>query len=136
MKRLWVQQTLAFSIIVIVTMGAIAIWINQSAVTEFRKYITRREIRTLGSGMQELVEYYQQRGSWEGVESLLAEGIYYDYDKQGIVLGATLTEIGPEEKERQPDILLADADGRVVFGCTREGGYEPSNLLKILVEIP
>jgi two-component system OmpR family sensor kinase/two-component system sensor histidine kinase BaeS len=118
-KRLWVQQTLAFSVVVIVTMGAIAIWINHSANAEFRKYVTLREIRTLGSGMQELVEYHQQRGSWEGVESLLAEGIYFSPDRRGILLGATSAEIGPEEKEKQPDVLLADADGQVVFDSTR-----------------
>ena len=122
MKRLWVQQTLAFSVVVIVTMGAIAIWINQSANAEFRKYITLREIQTLGSGMQELVEYHQQGGSWEGVESLLAEGVFFSADDKGILFGATLAETGrPTEREkmRQPDVLLADASGRVVFDSTR-----------------
>jgi two-component system OmpR family sensor kinase len=115
MRRLWVQQTLAFSVVVIITIGAVAIWINHSANAEFRKYITRREIRSLGSGMQGLVEYHQQAGSWEGVESLLAEGIYFSPARRGILLGATSAEIGPEEKEKQPDVLLADADGQVVF---------------------
>jgi len=117
-KRLWVQQTLAFSIIVVVIMGAVVIWINQSAVTEFRKYITLREIQTLGSGMQELVAHYQQRGSWEGVESLLAKGVFFSADDKGIVLGATLTErewLWLREEGKQPDVLLTDADGRVVF---------------------
>jgi two-component system OmpR family sensor kinase/two-component system sensor histidine kinase BaeS len=117
-KRLWVQQTLAFSVVVIVTMGAIAIWINQSANAEFRKYVTLREIRTLGSGMQELVEYHQQGGSWEGVESLLAEGVFFSADDKSILFGATLAETGrPTERERmrQPDVLLTDAEGRVVF---------------------
>ena len=115
MKRLWVQQTLAFSIVVIVTMGAVVLWINQGADAEFRKYITLREVRVPGSGVQELVEYYQQRGSWEGVESLLAEGIYFSDDWRGIRLGATLAEIGADERKRMPNVLLADADGRVVF---------------------
>jgi len=121
-KRLWVQQTLAFSIIVVVIMGAVVIWINQSAVTEFRKYITLREIQTLGSGMQELVAHYQQRGSWEGVESLLAKGVYFD-DQRGIHLGTKLTErewLGLKEEWKQPDVLLADADGRVVFDSDGE----------------
>jgi len=54
-----------------------------------------------GRRVQELVEYYQRRGSWEGVESLLSEGVYFSPDGRGIRLGATLTEIGLEEKERQ-----------------------------------
>jgi len=114
-KRLWVQQTLAFSVVVIVTMSTVAIWINQSANAEFRKYITLREVRVPGSGVQELVEYYQRRGSWEGVESLLAEGVYFSADGMGIRLGATLAEIGADERRRSPNVLFADADGRVVF---------------------
>ena len=115
MKRLWVQQTLAFSVVIIVIMSTVAIWINKSAVAEFRKYITLREVRVPGSGVQELVEYHQQRGSWEGVESLLAEGVYFSDDWRGIRLGATLAEIGADERKRMPNVLLADADGRVVF---------------------
>jgi len=114
-KRLWVQQTLAFSVVIIVIMSTVAIWINTSAVAEFRKYVTLRDVQGPGSGVQELVEYYQRRGSWEGVESLLAEGVYFSADGMGIRLGATLAEIGADEKRRTPNVLLADADGRVVF---------------------
>lgn len=120
MKRLWVQQTLAFSVVVIITMGAVAIWINRSANAEFRKYVTRREIRTLGSGMQGLVEYHQQGGSWEGVESLLAEGVFFGGADKGILFGATLAETGQQEEKMRPvDVQLADASGRVVFDSTR-----------------
>jgi two-component system OmpR family sensor kinase len=116
-KRLWVQQTLAFSVIVLITMGAVVVWINRSASAEFRKYITLREIRTLGSGIQELVVYYQQRGSWEGVESLLAKGVYFD-ENRNMVLGTGLTErewLGLKEEKRVPNVLLVDAGGRVVY---------------------
>ena len=50
MRRLWVQQTLAFSLVVIVTMGAVVVWINQTTVREFRKYITVKDLQVLGSG--------------------------------------------------------------------------------------
>ena len=120
MKRLWVQQTLAFSIVVIVTMGAVVLWINESANVEFRKYVTLSKIKTPGSGLQELVAYYQQQGSWEGVESLLAKGVYFD-DKKGIVLGTELGEsewLGLKGEKRLPDVLLADAGGQIVFDST------------------
>jgi len=109
-------------------MGTVVFWINQSANAEFRKYVTLREIQTLGSGMQELVEYHQQGGSWEGVESLLAEGVFFSADDKGILFGATLAETGqPTERERmkQPDVLLTDADGRVVFDSTRKVHDKP-----------
>jgi two-component system OmpR family sensor kinase/two-component system sensor histidine kinase BaeS len=120
-KRLWVQQTLAFSIIVIVAMGAVVLWINESTSTEFRKYITNREIGTLGSGLPELIEYYQQAGSWQGVESLLAEGVYFSDDEKGIFfLSTSSRDLGPEESKRVPDVQLADADGRVVYDSSGE----------------
>ena len=116
MKRLWVQQTLAFSVVIIVVMSTVAILVNRSAVQEFRQYITLRDMRGMtGRGVEELVAYYQQRGSWDGVESLLGEGVTFNADRTGILLGATSAEIGPEEKEKEADVLLTDADGRVVF---------------------
>ena len=55
--------------VVLVAVGAIALFIKRTTDTEFRQYITH-------SGVQESIEYYQQAGSWEGVDSLLAEGIF------------------------------------------------------------
>ena len=116
MKRLWVQQTLAFSIVVIVTMGAVFIWINQGADVEFRKYVTLSKMNMSGSGVQELVEYYRQGDSWDGVERLLSEGIYFGNDWESILLGATLAESEETvDKKDRPDVLLADAGGRIVF---------------------
>jgi two-component system OmpR family sensor kinase len=116
MKRLWVQQTLAFSLVVIMTMSAVAIWINQSSTAEFRKYVALGKIQMPGSGLQELVAYYQQQGSWAGVDRLLWDGVYVSGDWQSILLGTTLAEHGGSGvPETQPDVLLADASGRVVF---------------------
>jgi two-component system OmpR family sensor kinase/two-component system sensor histidine kinase BaeS len=103
-------------------MSAIVIWINQNTGKEFRKYVTLDMMRTSGSGhqaqvLQELAEHYQRGGSWEGVESLLAKGVYFDKDRN-IALGAGLTErerLWLKQSKRLPDVLLADASGRVVF---------------------
>jgi two-component system OmpR family sensor kinase len=122
-KRLWVQQTLAFSVVVIVIMGAVVVLINQSTSVEFRKYVTLSKMNAPDSSLQELVDYHQQQGSWEGVEALLAEGVYFD-DKKGILLGAKLGESerpGLEEKEKLPDVLLADTSGQIVFDSTGTG---------------
>jgi two-component system OmpR family sensor kinase/two-component system sensor histidine kinase BaeS len=137
MKRLWVQQTLAFSFVVIVIMGAVVLWINQSANVEFRKYVTQREVKTLGSGMQELVEHYRQGGSWEGVEGLLAEGVFFDRRQEGILFEATSPEdLSPEEKKRQPDVQLADADGLIVFDSTGQGKGEQADRRELALAWP
>jgi two-component system OmpR family sensor kinase/two-component system sensor histidine kinase BaeS len=95
-------------------MSAVGVWINRTAIAEFRKYITLREMREFGSGVQELVDYYQQRGTWEGVEELLAKGVYLDANGMGIVLGKALDD-RDQKIQKIPDVLLADVDGRVVY---------------------
>jgi len=119
-KRLWVQQTLAFSVVVIVIMSVITVWINQSADAEFRKYVTLRDMRTPGRVLGELAAYYDQQGSWEGVENLLAQGVFFNEDWTSIFLGATLTERERLDlSARQPNVLFADASGQVVFDSGR-----------------
>lgn len=113
MNRLWVRLTLAFTFVVLVAVGAIAVLVSRTTDTEFRQYITHSGMRASGSGMQQLVEFYQRQGSWDGVESLLAEGVFVG---------------GPESMPMMPrgnrrpglsaarlDALLADASGKVVF---------------------
>jgi two-component system OmpR family sensor kinase/two-component system sensor histidine kinase BaeS len=114
-KRLWVQQTVAFSLVVLVTMGAVVLWINRTTSTEFRKYVTVRDLAAPGSGVEALVAYYQERGSWEGVDGLLEKGVYISPGRKGLILAGTSAEIGPEQEERRADVLLADIDGRIVF---------------------
>ncbi len=123
MKRLWVQQTLAFGLVVILTMGAVVIWINQGTDKEFRKYVALDEMRISGSDLPELVEYYQRAGSWGGVESLLAQGLYFD-DERGLTLGTRLTGSELEKSKRLLDVLLLDAGGRVVFDSQGEANDE------------
>ena len=118
MRRLWVQQTLAFSVVVIFTMTAVVFLINRGADKEFRKYITFNQMRWSEQGLYELVEHYQRQGSWEGVEKLLAQGVFYSDERRGVFLLSTYPELeqfAQDEKELQPDVILADASGRIVF---------------------
>jgi two-component system OmpR family sensor kinase/two-component system sensor histidine kinase BaeS len=122
-RRLWVQQTLAFSIVVIVAMGGVVFWINQSTDTEFRKYVTLKYIRSQSSGMQELIDYYELGDTWEGVEGLLERGFYFD-DKWDIHWGTMLDEskwLWLRENKRLPEVLLADAGGQVIYDSTGMG---------------
>lgn len=113
MNRLWVQLTLAFTLVVLVAVGIIAVLINRTTDIEFRQYITRSGMQASGSGMQQLVAYYEQEGSWAGVEDLLAEGI-------SIIMPLDMPMMPhmdrrPGRPGAQPDILLADAAGQVIY---------------------
>jgi two-component system OmpR family sensor kinase/two-component system sensor histidine kinase BaeS len=121
-KRFWVQQTLAFSIVVIVTMSAIAIWINREADREFRKYVTFDMARARDSSdhitqvLQDLSAYYRRRGGWEGVESLLGKGVYLSEEGIGLVTKLSEREwLTLKEKIRLLDIMLVDVNGRIIF---------------------
>lgn len=101
MNTLWARLTLAFTLIILVAVGAIAWLVNQRTGIEFRQYVTHRGMMVSGSGLEKLAMYYQQEGSWQGVESLLAEGVLIER-RPGMMIGRL-------------DAVLADANSRIVF---------------------
>lgn len=106
LNSLWMRLTLAFTLVILVAVGAIAVLINQTTGTEFRQYITHSGMMASGSGMEQLAAYYEQEGSWDGVESLLAEGI---------LVGRSMGKPFPGMVRGRLDAVLADASGKVVF---------------------
>jgi two-component system OmpR family sensor kinase len=111
-NRLWVQLTLAFTLVVLVAVVAIAVLIGRTADIEFRQYVTHSEMRASGSGMQQLVAYYQEHGSWEGVESLLDQGVYVTRP-----MGMPMLS---EDRQLarggfRLEVLLADTEGKIVY---------------------
>jgi two-component system OmpR family sensor kinase len=101
LNTLWARLTLAFTLIILVAVGAIAWLVNQRTGIEFRQYVTHRGMMVSGSGLDKLAMYYRQEGSWQGVESLLAEGVLIER-RPGIMMGRL-------------DAVLADANSRIVF---------------------
>ena len=52
MNRLRVQLILAFTLVVLVAVGAIAVLFVRTTHTQFRRYITNSGMRASGSGLQ------------------------------------------------------------------------------------
>jgi len=117
MNRLRVQLILAFTLVVLVAVGAIAFLINQTTGTAFRQYVTHSGLRASGSGVQRLVAYYQGQGGWDGVEGLLGEGVILSGPA-----GRSMPAADP--RNRWPagrlDVILADAGGKVVVDSAGE----------------
>jgi signal transduction histidine kinase len=112
MNRLRVQLILAFTLVVLVAVGAIAILIMQTTNTQFRRYITHSGMQASGSGLQELVAYYDEQGNWEGVESLLGQAVFVSgpgFAPMSDMSGRPGRPGGPL------DVMLADADGKIVY---------------------
>ena len=112
MNRLRVQLILAFTLVVLVAVGAIAILIIQTTNTQFRQYITNSGMSASGSGLEQLIDYYEQQGSWDGVDSLLRQGVFLS-GPGGVFLSTSAHR--PPRPGVRLDVLLADAGGRVVY---------------------
>jgi two-component system OmpR family sensor kinase/two-component system sensor histidine kinase BaeS len=121
MRRLWVQLTLAFALVALVAVGAIALLIGRTTDSEFRRYITNSEMNASGSGLAVLVDYYHRNGGWEGIETPLAEGMFLG--TPGGRAGLPRWDPRPGKLGPRLDLTLADASGRVVFDSagTMEG---------------
>jgi signal transduction histidine kinase len=115
MNRLWVQLILAFTLVVLVAVGVIAVLIIRTTDTEFRQYITLSGMQASGSGMEQLVSYFEAQRSWEGVESLLGQGMFISWPG-GVSMPAMSRRSSPPGG--QLDVTLADADGRIVYDST------------------
>lgn len=107
LNSLWVRLTLTFTLIILIVVGAIAIWMNRATATEFRQYITRSEVTAYG--MENLAAYYRAHGGWEGVDELLRHGV--------VVTGSRWAMMGRRSgmPETRLSVILADANGTIVF---------------------
>jgi signal transduction histidine kinase len=115
MNRLRVQLILAFTLVVLIAVGAIAVLFIRTTDTQFRRYITNSGMRASGSGLQQLIAYYEQQGNWEGVDSLLGQGVYVSGPG---TISMPAGDWHPGRPGGQLDVVLADAGGRVVYDST------------------
>ncbi len=106
LNSLWARLTLIFTVIILIVVGAIALWMNRATATEFRQYITRSEVTAYG--MERLAAYYRAHGGWEGVEDLLKNGVVVTGSRWGMMRRPGMPEV-------RLSVILADANGRIVF---------------------
>ena len=68
MNKLWVRLTIAFVLVTLVTVSAVALLANRSASSQFRHYLVRSEMTGWGDLADDLAAYYERQGNWDGVE--------------------------------------------------------------------
>jgi len=98
-NRLGVRLTLAFITVTLLAVGTVAVLANWSATRAFTNYVARQTEFVQSGRLDELADYYARTGGWAGVETLLTE--------------ASAAE-GRGGRNR-PNLLLAEASGRVIF---------------------
>jgi two-component system OmpR family sensor kinase/two-component system sensor histidine kinase BaeS len=114
MNRLWVQITLAFALVVLVAVTAIAILADLTAGQAFRQYLSYGDIARFENLIERLGEYYEDHGSWDGVDAILSQ---VRIVPAGTMPG-TMMDRRPgtiDWQDEQVHLILADADGKVVY---------------------
>ncbi|MBI5652404.1 MAG: HAMP domain-containing histidine kinase, partial [Chloroflexi bacterium] len=105
MNRLWVRLTLAFVAITLIGIAVVALIADWSANNIFRQYLARQESLAQSGVLDSLATFYQQRGTWDGVETMLVNANLVVPRGRG--QGAS--------GRGRPPLVLADASGAVVF---------------------
>ncbi len=113
MSRLWVRLTLAFALVVLVTVGTIAVLADLTAGRAFRQYLSYTDIARFESLSYALIEHYQTHGSWEGIDAILRQVRIVSGPVPGSMMGRRPGTV--EWGDERFQIILADADRRVVY---------------------
>ncbi len=102
MNRLWVRLTLAFVAVTLVGVGIVAVLTDWGAGTEFRQYVARQSSLANGGLLDDLSQFFQQHGDWNGVAEVFGNYVSAGGRGQGLMRG-------------RPLLALADAGGVVVY---------------------
>ncbi len=121
MNRLWVRLTVAFAIVAAFGIGVAALVASLSIDREFRTFVAQNELDLANSGLYaDLVTYYEQHHTWAGVETVVTQV------GQNIFPDRRVGRAQPPNGGRpRLDILIADANGTVVFDSHQQRLYQP-----------
>jgi two-component system, OmpR family, sensor kinase len=99
MNKLWIQLTLAFSLVTMTGVTIVALLANRQVSADFRSFIAQSQVQD-SPIVTELSDYYLAHASWEGVDRVLRD-----------FAGARRGMMG----RSGPAIILADAAGQVIY---------------------
>ena len=108
-RRLWVQLALAFALVTMLSVLAIALLANTRAGADFRVFLAQSQVQQLDL-IPRLAEYYTIHQSWDGVETVFAD--IRGMGPRGMGPGGSGMMRGPLE------LILADSEGRVIYSST------------------
>ncbi|MGD9317389.1 MAG: ATP-binding protein [Anaerolineae bacterium] len=112
MNRLWVRLTLAFALVILVTVGVIALLADLTAGQVFRQYLSYSDIAQFQNLKDHLAEYYVENGGWQGVEGFLRQVKIVPAPMSGQMPGRRPGTIA--WGDNRFFLILADAEGQVV----------------------
>jgi len=121
---LGIRLALAFVLVVLIAVVAVAAMVNQAVERHFGEYVSVGMARRLETLAPSLQQHYARVGSWEGVEATMSGTQQGQGQGQGAGAGRGM---GASSNP----ILLTDADGRIVYDSSGESsGTAPRSLLE------
>ncbi len=109
MNRLWVRLTLAFALVIAVTLIAVGLLGIPRSATAFRRYLALSDPQPQASLLQELTAYFADNRSWTGIGAVLRHGTTDD----------SLPNMGRSPAFQPQDgllqVTLADPQNNVVY---------------------
>ena len=103
----------AFLLLAAVTLGTVTLLVSRASSTEVRGYVGRRGTMGEAELAAQLEAYFQGRGSWEGVDSLLSP--------PGRT-GEPMMGHGMMGRGVMGEYFLADTEGRIIAGAGSRSG--------------
>lgn len=100
MNRLWLRILLAFVAVTLVGVGIVAVFAGVRADRDFRQFLEQQQASDQQDIADDLSGYYQTNHGWGGIE----RGLGYGGPRRP----------GPGHR-REPDVVIADASGRIVY---------------------
>ena len=113
MNRLWVRLTLAFALVILVTVAAIALLADLTAGQAFRQYLSYTNTAGFQNLTANLAEYYEVHRTWDGVDEILSQVRLLPAP-----LPRPMVDRRPgtlDWRDERMRLILADGDGRVVY---------------------
>jgi len=105
-NRLWVRLILAFGLVILVAVGVIALLAGLTAGREFHRYLKYSDTWPNQALVEQLVSFYREHGSWQGVEAIL--------EREATIPNPRINT-RPDRRPGPFQLVLADAGGRVVY---------------------
>jgi hypothetical protein len=138
MNRLWIRLSIAFSCVVLVDVAILIIASLLIAHSGIRESLVLDDLQSSGGLMDRLVLYYEDNGSWDGLEDFLGRStreftllprlglILFVMDSQGHILYSTFPEM--RGQTRDVDSVQAKSPIRVQGQVRGYVGLEEPNL--------
>jgi signal transduction histidine kinase len=114
MRSLAAKLTLAFLLVGLIGAGIVAVMVRNRTQNEFGRLILDQNQRFLING---LTRYFQEHGSWEGVESIF---------RPGPDAPPAVRDFLSNWETRRNLFIITDSDGVIVFGAIEDLGKQMS----------